>query len=799
MRIAICSTLSTAPWGGSEELWSHAAAALLRQGHAVSIHYPYQSPPTSPLARLIEQGAAIYTAPAPRRKPVLRGSIGRWLGNDDWNREPIDRWIDEFQPDLMLASLSFHLDGVAFTETFRRRGIPYGLLVQAASTNCFLQGCYSEPYREAFSHAAACYFVSEQNLELMQINLGMELPQAEIVDNPFCVDPAAVPAWPADSDRWKLACVGRIDFQSKAQDVLIQALARPRWRERPVEVTFFGADSGNEAQLRALIKLHGLERQAKVGGFVSRIEDVWRDHHALALPSRSEGNALALIEAMFCGRVPIVTNVGRASTLIDEGASGFVAPAATADLYDEALERAWQRRHDWPAIGAAAAQAIRARHSAQPAEDFAETLLDQARPRGSRLAHATSRSVRVQETNRDATPATLRVRSKGQPRIGFFSTMTGMLWGGSEELWSRSAKVLLERGHEVAINYAQRPQPVPKLVELEKLGADVFYRPARRWGRTITRLIERMPGRDTAIRTWLKRAKPEFVVASLGWHDDDLTIAHACQALGIPFAILLQSASPYHWIDYRHLEGHRIAYARAAQCYFVSELNREIIEANLGFDLSHTKIVDNPFNLRLDAAPKWPASSAPWKLACVARLHYASKGQDLILQALRRPKWRNRDVEVTFFGHDGGSRTHVERSTALYGLERQVRLGGYSTDIEQIWREHHALILPSRYEGNPLALIEAMMCGRPAITTNVGRVAELIEDNETGFVAAAPVVDLVDDAMERAWQRRNDWQAIGARAAQAIRQRHSLTPAEDFADTVVADAAGLRHSLAKAA
>lgn len=378
MRIAICSTLSAAPWGGSEELWSHAAAELLKQGHAVSIHYPYQDPPTAHLERLTDLGATIFTAPVWRRKPLLRGSIGRWLGNGNWNMRPIDQWIAEFKPDMMLASLSFHLDGVHFTDQFRLRGIPYCLLVQAASTNCFLQGRHWDPYRTAFSHAAACYFVSEQNLELMQVNLGMELRNAEVVDNPFCVDPKAVPKWPADSDRWKLACVGRIDFQSKAQDLLIQSLARPLWRKRPVEATFFGTDFGNEPQLRALIEHHGLEKQVKLGGFVQGIETVWRDHHALALPSRNEGNALALIEAMFCGRVPIVTNVGRASTLIDEGVSGFVAPAATVDLYDEALERAWQRRHDWQAIGAKAAQAIRARHSLTPAEDFADILVADA-------------------------------------------------------------------------------------------------------------------------------------------------------------------------------------------------------------------------------------------------------------------------------------------------------------------------------------------------------------------------------------------------------------------------------------
>jgi hypothetical protein len=41
-------------------------------------------------------------------------------------------------------------------------------------------------------------------------------------------------------------------------------------------------------------------------------------------------------------------------------------------------------------------------------------------------------------------------------RIAFYSTMGGMPWGGSEELWSRAAKVLLARGHQVCVNYKRR-------------------------------------------------------------------------------------------------------------------------------------------------------------------------------------------------------------------------------------------------------------------------------------------------------------------------------------------------------
>jgi glycosyltransferase involved in cell wall biosynthesis len=82
-----------------------------------------------------------------------------------------------------------------------------------------------------------------------------------------------------------------------------------------------------------------------------------------------------MIEAMLCGRMPIVTDVGRVTELVDDNRSGFIAPAATASLIDEAMERAWQRRHEWQAMGALAAADIRQRHSLRPGEDFAEAIL----------------------------------------------------------------------------------------------------------------------------------------------------------------------------------------------------------------------------------------------------------------------------------------------------------------------------------------------------------------------------------------------------------------------------------------
>lgn len=373
-------------------------------------------------------------------------------------------------------------------------------------------------------------------------------------------------------------------------------------------------------------------------------------------------------------------------------------------------------------------------------------------------------------------------------RIAFFSTMSGLPWGGSEELWSRAASVLLDRGHAVAFNSIAWPKVAAPLQRLVERGAAGHFRSRRRLGRTLRRTLERLRLTGRQYLSWLHKCRPDFVVISFACHTDDPQIALTCQTAGIPYAIVLQAAGPHQWMETRRLDDFRAAYKHAAGCFFVSAENREVVESNLTVELPQSQVVDNPFTVRTDAAPSWPATTIRWKLACVARLHYLSKSQDLIIRVLRSPKWRARPMHVTLWGHDNGNLDHFRRALDLYGLHQQLSYGGVSHDIEQLWSQYHGLLLPSRVEGNALSLIEAMMCGRVPITTKVGRAGELIDDNDCGFLAPAATVELLDEVLERAWSRREDWRAMGQRAAQVIRARHSLCPAEDFAEEILAAA-----------
>jgi glycosyltransferase involved in cell wall biosynthesis len=151
----------------------------------------------------------------------------------------------------------------------------------------------------------------------------------------------------------------------------------------------------------------------------------------------------------------------------------------------------------------------------------------------------------------------------------------------------------------------------------------------------------------------------------------------------------------------------------------------------------------------------------------------------VLLQVLGLPHWREREVRLTLIGtgpHERSLRGIVERLKLT-----NVEFSGHQENIEEVWAKNHALVLPSRFEGMPLVVVEAMLCGRPCIVTDVGGNRELVRDGINGFMAKAPTVELVNETLNRAWDCRNQWEEMGIVAAQDARRFVPPDPGKDFA------------------
>ena len=376
-----------------------------------------------------------------------------------------------------------------------------------------------------------------------------------------------------------------------------------------------------------------------------------------------------------------------------------------------------------------------------------------------------------------------------QPRrFAFISSNSG--WGGSEELWSAAAAALAEDGHEVVILKGNISEAEPRIRRLRALSCPIVdlrrlpFLP-RRLVALIVQYFWPMSYALQALRLWwsLKRRRPDLVIISQGANLDGHFLAKRTRRLALPYVLVCQKASELYWPYDDSLAELRSIYSGALCCYFVAEQNRRLTEEQLGTSLPRAAVVRNPFLVPWRQEPGWPSEAQGFRLACVGRLYPREKGQDLLLRVLARDKWRRRPLSVTFFG-SGEHRDGLEGMASFLALE-SVTFAGFTDDAASIWRDHHGLLLASRAEGLPLVLVEAMLCGRVPIVTDVAGASEVVTDGRNGFLAAAPTEDSLDEAMERAWARRSEWRSVGEAAAAGVRQKVPADPARDFADLLV--------------
>jgi glycosyltransferase involved in cell wall biosynthesis len=116
---------------------------------------------------------------------------------------------------------------------------------------------------------------------------------------------------------------------------------------------------------------------------------------------------------------------------------------------------------------------------------------------------------------------------------------------------------------------------------------------------------------------------------------------------------------------------------------------------------------------------------------------------------------------------DGELREAVQHQVRALGIESRVRFLGVRSDIPDLLRAADVFVFPSRWEGNPLSVMEAMATGLPVIATAVGGVPELVEEGASGILVPNEDLHGLVAAMQRMAQDPN----LRGQMGQAARQR----------------------------
>ena len=118
---------------------------------------------------------------------------------------------------------------------------------------------------------------------------------------------------------------------------------------------------------------------------------------------------------------------------------------------------------------------------------------------------------------------------------------------------------------------------------------------------------------------------------------------------------------------------------------------------------------------------------------------------------------------------DGELREAVERQTESLGIRDRVLFLGNRSDVYPLLREADLFLLPSKFEGMPMTIIEAMGTGLPIVATAVGGVPDMLKNLESGLLVS-PEPEQVADAVCKLLDSEDLRKTLGSNAFLASKQ-----------------------------
>ena len=162
----------------------------------------------------------------------------------------------------------------------------------------------------------------------------------------------------------------------------------------------------------------------------------------------------------------------------------------------------------------------------------------------------------------------------------------------------------------------------------------------------------------------------------------------------------------------------------------------------------------------------------------ISRLDEPKKGIGNLINAFKIVRQNGVNAHLVIVGQ-GYARDMLVRRAASAGVKDYVHFVGYRENLLEAFRTLDIFVLPSLSEGFPTVNLEAMACGLPVITTDVGGSAEAVADGVTGFV----IEPRDEAALSQAIMRL----AVDADLRTSMGTRGKLRVEEHFSSRAMAD------------
>jgi glycosyltransferase involved in cell wall biosynthesis len=176
----------------------------------------------------------------------------------------------------------------------------------------------------------------------------------------------------------------------------------------------------------------------------------------------------------------------------------------------------------------------------------------------------------------------------------------------------------------------------------------------------------------------------------------------------------------------------------------------------------------------------------------VAANFYPIKGHRDLVEAMPRVLQRCPNVQFVLAG-DGPTLPAIRRAVEARGLGASVRFAGAVPDARGLLAQSDALVVPSRSEGLPLAVLEALALGKPVVATRVGGIPEIVTDGATGLLVPPEDPGAMAEALVRLLAEPALARALGAAGREVAGTRFAAAAMVRRTERVYLELAGGRR------
>lgn len=314
--------------------------------------------------------------------------------------------------------------------------------------------------------------------------------------------------------------------------------------------------------------------------------------------------------------------------------------------------------------------------------------------------------------------------------------------GGEHAAYYLAREAAREPGHAVTVLTSDLGGRLPREEEIE--GMRVVRVPARKtaWTHhTVGELASFYFSARTRLADVMASSAPDHVLAFFAFPEGELArLIH--RRWRVPYTVVLQGSDVPGYQPRRFALLYpflrpvvRRTWRAAAHVVAVSNRLRDL--ALETWPDGAVSVIENGVDTELfrpAAPPRGAAPGGPLRAVVVAQL-IQRKGIQYLVEAVGGLRTAGRDVQVEVYGSGPYEPELKDRVRAL-GLSTSVAFRGLTThnELPRILREADVFVLPSLQEGLPLALLEALASGLPAVATRVGGIPTLLRDGVDGLL-----------------------------------------------------------------